>query len=314
MFSRARNKLAIVYVIYCFLLQLGRTNEVQGAAQLTDATFSDAISACLDEAADTGLCTVYGAESGYGTMPNWDVSLVTDMSDAFKSQSTFNADLSKWDVSSVTDMNEMFRSCTKFNADISKWDVSSVTDMSTMFYASYFNGDLSDWDVSSVRTLENTFYSSPTFNSDISNWDVSSVTSMANLFRSAKQFNQDITKWNTMSVSTFSYMFSDATAFKSKYSCGDSGPPSSCSLQASWIPPPPPPPSPPSPPSPPPSPPSPPPVPSPPPAVALTDATFTDAISACLDEAADTGLCTVYGAESGYGTMPNWDVSLVTYV
>ena len=84
-------------------------------------------------------------------MPNWDVSLVTDMSDAFKSQSAFNADLSKWDVSSVTDMNEMFRSCTKFNADISKWDVSSVTDMSTMFYASYFNGDLSDWDVR--RTL-----------------------------------------------------------------------------------------------------------------------------------------------------------------
>ena len=71
-------------------------------------------------------------------------------------------------------------------------------------------------------------------------------------------------------------------------------------------PPPPPPPSPPSPPSPPPSPPSPPPVPSPPPAVALTDATFTDAISACLAEAADTGLCTVYGSESGYGTMPNW--------
>ena len=114
MFSHARKKLAIVYVIYCFLLQLGRTNEVQGAAQLTDATFSDAISACLDEASDTGLCTVYGSESGYGTMPNWDVSLVTDMSDTFKSQSTFNADLSKWDVSSVTDMNEMFRSCTKF--------------------------------------------------------------------------------------------------------------------------------------------------------------------------------------------------------
>ena len=233
MFSRARKKLAIVYVIYCFLLQLGRTNEVQGAVQLTDATFSDAISACLDEAADTGLCTVYGAESGYGTMPNWDVSLVTDMSDAFKSQSTFNADLSKWDVSSVTDMNEMFRSCTKFNADISKWDVSSVTDMSSMFYATKFNGDLSDWDVSSVRTLEYTFAYSSTFNSDISKWDVSSVTNMQQLFRSAKQFNQDITKWNTMSVSTFSLMFYDTTAFRSKYSCADSnsGPPSSCSIQ-----------------------------------------------------------------------------------
>ena len=50
-----------------------------------------------------------------GSMPHWDVSKVTDMSEAFKDKDTFNADLSNWDVSSVTDMNKMFKNAEDFN-------------------------------------------------------------------------------------------------------------------------------------------------------------------------------------------------------
>ena len=57
--------------------------------------------------------------------------------------------IGEWDVSSVTDMSEMFDDVKSFNGDISKWDVSSVTNMRGMFsHAELFNGDISKWDVS----------------------------------------------------------------------------------------------------------------------------------------------------------------------
>ena len=47
----------------------------------------------------------------YGTMPNWDTSLVEDMSgydwkcfQGFGGKSTFNGDISKWDTAKVTTM------------------------------------------------------------------------------------------------------------------------------------------------------------------------------------------------------------------
>ena len=83
---------------------------------LTDATFSSAITACLNESPTTGECTEYAISSGYGVMPDWDVSDVTDMSEAFKVKNTFNADLSNWDVSSVTDMKSMFGMAQEFQS------------------------------------------------------------------------------------------------------------------------------------------------------------------------------------------------------
>ena len=41
-------------------------------------------------------------------MPDWDVSLVTSMSELFKAKASFNADISRWDTSSVTTMYRMF--------------------------------------------------------------------------------------------------------------------------------------------------------------------------------------------------------------
>ena len=64
---------------------------------LLDSTFSDAVSNCLAESvttATTGECTTYGASSDFGVMQYWDVSGVTSMSNAFKSKSSFNADIS----------------------------------------------------------------------------------------------------------------------------------------------------------------------------------------------------------------------------
>ena len=125
----------------------------------------------------------------HGSIVDWDVSAVTDMTAMFSDASTFNQDFSAWDVSAVTDMSYMFFHASAFNQDLSAWDVSAVTDMSGMFYnASTFNQDLSAWDVSAVTDMTRMFSYASAFNQDLSPWDVSAVTDMQNMFYGASAF------------------------------------------------------------------------------------------------------------------------------
>ena len=125
-----------------------------GQTPITDNNFEQAIWTCLSTNPVDGMCS----DSEYGAMPNWDVSQVTDMSNAFENSYDFNADISAWDVSSVTNMNAMFNGSggitsgvvMTFNQDIGNWDVSSVTNMSAMFAITSFNQPIGDWNVSSV--------------------------------------------------------------------------------------------------------------------------------------------------------------------
>lgn len=79
-------------------------------------------------------------------------SKVTDMSQLFKENQTFNQKISSWDVSNVTDTSEMFYRTDIFNQDISTWDVSSVTNMEGMFHRqNLFSIDLSSWQVTQIE-------------------------------------------------------------------------------------------------------------------------------------------------------------------
>ena len=109
-----------------------RSNSFCGAISNND--FKTHVEGCLSEAQEDGMCYEYGWNNNIGPMPHWDVSAVTDMSEAFKDKDTFNADLSNWKVSSVENMPSIFDGASAFNQDISNWDVSSVTDMNRMFF------------------------------------------------------------------------------------------------------------------------------------------------------------------------------------
>jgi surface protein len=77
---------------------------------------------CLEEDPDLGECSNWAALSGLGTMPNWDVSKIKDMSRLFKDRRGFNVDVSAWDVSNVDNMQEMFMNAVDFSRDISGWN------------------------------------------------------------------------------------------------------------------------------------------------------------------------------------------------
>ena len=182
---------------------------------LTDATIQSAITNCLSESPVDGLCATYGLiTTKFGTLPNWDVSRVTDMErrdlDELKGfvDDTFNADISKWNTDKVTTMRYMFSSASAFNQDIGSWNTEKVTDMNGMFYsASAFNQDIGSWNTEKVTTMRYMFQFASAFNQDIGSWNTEKVTDMRYMFQSASAFNQDIGSWNTEKVTDMGSMF-----------------------------------------------------------------------------------------------------------
>ena len=168
------------------------------------AALKAAVDACLSAVPSGEACCSTDANcadpssarcgsAGCVDMPDWDVSLVTDMQFLFGGARNFNGDLSRWDVGSVRNMRDMFLTARKFaGGDLSSWNTSKVTDMRGMFAC----GDPSP--------------STNVFNGDVSTWDVSSVTGMTNMFLRAGAFNQDISSWNTSQVTDMRYMFKES--------------------------------------------------------------------------------------------------------
>ncbi|MDC0643820.1 BspA family leucine-rich repeat surface protein [Flavobacteriaceae bacterium] len=144
----------------------------------------------------------------------WDTSNVTNMNYMFGGASAFNGDIGNWNTAAVTDMGYMFFSALEFNQNIGNWDTSRVTNMQAMFNsASSFNQDIGNWDTYSVTDMQYMFYDTSAFNQDIGNWNTSSVTIMRNMFAQASVFNQDIGGWDVSNVSNMSLMFGVASAF-----------------------------------------------------------------------------------------------------
>ena len=74
---------------------------------ITDANFQDAVNLWFSDEAS--------ATYTYDHISEWNVSLVTNMSQAFRDRTNFDANITGWDVSNVTSMNHMFVNATSFN-------------------------------------------------------------------------------------------------------------------------------------------------------------------------------------------------------
>ncbi|CAL6402684.1 unnamed protein product [Bathycoccus prasinos] len=182
---------------------------------LTNANIQSAITNCLSESPVYGLCATYGLNTTkFGTLPDWDVSRVSDLKKAFRGYNTFNADISKWNTEKVTTMYGMFWSASAFNQDIGSWNTEKVTTMYAMFQgAKAFNHDIGEWNTAKVTNMDAMFWSASVFNQDIGSWNTEKMTCMRSMFGYASAFNQDIGGWNTEKVTNMQYMFYSASAF-----------------------------------------------------------------------------------------------------
>ena len=183
-----------------------------GTCNCANATVGDiaTISGIVYTVVNNSTIAVQIANGNY----NLCTTLVTDMNQLFKDNTSFNSDISFWDTSSVTSMQYMFGGASSFNQNIGNWDASSVTNMDYMFgQASAFNQNIGNWNTSNVTNMSTMFNEASSFNQDIGSWDTSNVISMPDMFNGASSFNQDIGAWNTSSVANMYYMFYNAIAF-----------------------------------------------------------------------------------------------------
>ena len=149
----------------------------------------------------------------YGQINTWDVSGLTDFSQIFFNNSTFDSDISAWDVSNATNMSGMFSGASSFNQDISSWVVSNVTNMVSMFLGGTFNQRIDNWDVSSVEFMTSMFGLNTVYNQPLNAWTLTSLTNTSNMFRGASSFSRNINSWSMNLVTDTSGMFKDATNY-----------------------------------------------------------------------------------------------------
>ena len=151
-----------------------------------------------------------------GSLSNWDVSSVEDMSFAFNETTNEIIGIANWNVSNVKKFTSTFSNALNFNEDISGWNTQSATDMSAMFeYTEHFNQPIGNWNVSNVVDMSYMFYNTKAFNQPIINWNVSNVTDMRLMFNFAQAFNQSLDNWDVRNVVNFEMMFSYTRDFNS---------------------------------------------------------------------------------------------------
>ncbi|EIN14807.1 Hypothetical protein, DUF285 family [Mycoplasmopsis agalactiae 14628] len=150
--------------------------------------------------------------SRINNIEKWNITNVSDISEAFSYASEFNQDVSSWNTTNVRNMAGLFADATKFNMPLNSWDVSNVRQMSNLFAgAAAFNQDLNSWNTENVIDMESMFHTASSFNGNIDNWNVKNVNTMSEMFAHTESFNKDLSKWKLNPIFNVVGMFTGNT-------------------------------------------------------------------------------------------------------
>lgn len=153
------------------------------------------------------------AENGSfnGNLDNWVHSGVTSVSKMFNNATAFNGNLNTWDVSGVTTWTEFARGATSFNGDVSGWTPSGAMTSAFLGCSSFVGNGCSTWDVSGVTSASALFSQCTSFSDNIASWDTSSITNMTSMLRNCDAFDRNISGWSVSQVSSLTNFMIDAT-------------------------------------------------------------------------------------------------------
>lgn len=107
--------------------------ELNGNGPIQQHQLQKAVDDCLEEAPVLGNCTEWAISTGFGIMPEWDTSEITNMKRLFKDRKEFNANIIGWNVQKVESMVEMFMNAVDFARDISNWSFKKDVKKENMF-------------------------------------------------------------------------------------------------------------------------------------------------------------------------------------
>jgi surface protein len=156
---------------------------------------------------------------------NADTSNITDMSNLFKNNETFNLDISSWDVSNVENMYGMFWRSISFNKSLNNWNVSNVKNMDYMFFkANLFNQPLHSWNIENVNTMENflTYSSFSTQNYDklLESWSGQNLQKKVIFNIGDTMYSSEYKVYRNVLTDTYSWKITDGGEINlENYSC-----------------------------------------------------------------------------------------------
>lgn len=142
--------------------------------------------------------------STFNEIPDFDYSLVTDMSSMFR-ECLNVTNMSNIDTNKVTNMAYLFEQCRNLT-NVPNLDTSNVTNMQYMFAGCYNLTNVPDFDTSNVTSMGGMLRQCNKLTS-IPNFDTSRVTNMGESFYGCTALTS-IPNFNTSNVTNMSSMFS----------------------------------------------------------------------------------------------------------
>jgi hypothetical protein len=101
----------------------------------------------------------WGAQSEYGAIERWNVSLVTDMSFLFRGCAKNVPGIGSWDMSRVTLLDGMFLYARAFDEPLGNWNTANVQSMISMFEGASAFGQFLCWPHSATFPAQDSMWS-----------------------------------------------------------------------------------------------------------------------------------------------------------